>query len=76
MTVDACSFGITTIHDSFGCMLADMPKLYKIVREQFVRLYETDPLKSLMSDINGDISNVAFGNLDVRSVLESEYCFC
>ena len=75
MTVDACNFGITTIHDSFGCLLADMPKLYKIVREQFVRLYEADPLKSLMSDINGDISNVAFGTLDLKAVLDSEYCF-
>ena len=36
---------------------------------------EADPLKSLMLDINGDISNVAFGTPDLKSVLDSEYCF-
>ena len=46
-----------------------------IVREQFVELYKTNPLKSLMDDIGGDISEVAIGNLDINLVLDSEYCF-
>jgi DNA-directed RNA polymerase len=75
LTVHRCPFSVTTIHDSFGCLLADMPELFRIVRETFVELYETDPLNSLMKDINGDLSNVKLGSLDVTLVLDSEYCF-
>ena len=75
MTSCAAEFPVTTIHDSFGALLGDMADLYVIVREQFVELYKTNPLKSLMDDIGGDISEVAIGNLDINLVLDSEYCF-
>lgn len=76
MTVARADFPITTIHDSFGCLLADMPKLFKLIRRTFVDLYMTDPLTSLMKDIKGDLTNVEFGDLDISLVLDSEYCFC
>jgi DNA-directed RNA polymerase len=75
MTVSACPFSVTTIHDSFGCLLADMPELFKTVRRTFVELYKTDPLSALMRDIDGDTSNVELGTLSINLVLESEYCF-
>ena len=68
-------YPITTIHDSFGCLLADMPKLFTLIRETFVELYEADPLSVLMSHIGGDVNDVALGTLDINAVLESEYCF-
>ncbi|WP_396189605.1 DNA-directed RNA polymerase, partial [Flavobacterium sp.] len=55
LTVHRAQFPITTIHDSFGCLLADMPKLFTLIRETFVELYMSNPLESLMNDINGDI---------------------
>lgn len=76
LTVHRAEFPITTIHDSFGSLLADMPMLYKLIRETFVELYESEPLDRLMADIGGDISNVQFGTLDIREILDSEYCFC
>lgn len=75
MTVDKAPFAVTTIHDSFGCLLADMPDLFRIVRETFVELYQTDPLQNLMKDIQGDASEIVYGTLDIRAVLDSEYCF-
>lgn len=75
MTVCAANFGVTTIHDSFGCLLADMPALFRIVREQFVELYEENPLESIMRDIDGDLSNVEIGTLDLSLVKDSEFCF-
>jgi DNA-directed RNA polymerase len=75
IAVHRSDFSVTTIHDSFGCLLADMPELFIKVRETFVELYSADPLTSLMKDIDGDISLVEIGNLDVTLVLESEYCF-
>jgi DNA-directed RNA polymerase len=70
-----CDFSVTTIHDSFGSLLADMPDLFRTIRETFVELYSHDPLTSLMKDIDGDISQVQIGTLDLNLVLESEYAF-
>jgi DNA-directed RNA polymerase len=75
ITVSQADFPITTIHDSFGCLLADMPKLFTLIRSTFVELYRSDPLSSLMRDIDGDISSVEIGTLDVSLVADSEYCF-
>lgn len=75
MTVCACDFPVTTIHDSFGCLLADMPQLYVNVREQFAELYRHDPLMSIMNDIGGDLSNLVLGSLNTDDVIDSEFCF-
>ena len=75
LTVNACEFPVTTIHDSFGCHLADMPKLYKTLRETFVLLYEDNPLWKLLEDIDGDATQVEIGSLNIKDVLDSEYCF-
>ena len=75
ITVAKAQFPITTIHDSFGCLLADMPELFKLIRQTFVDLYQANPLEQLMKDIDGDVSNVQLGNLDITLVLDSEYCF-
>jgi DNA-directed RNA polymerase len=75
ITVYRADFPVTTIHDSFGCLLADMPKLFKLIRRTFVELYNANPLESLMKDIGGDLENVEIGSLDINLVLDSEYCF-
>ena len=75
LTVYRCNFVVTTIHDSFGCLLADMPQLFRTVRECFLELYYEDPLGAIMQDMQGDITSVQFGTLDLSLVLESEYCF-
>lgn len=75
LTVHRADFPVTTVHDSFGCLLADMPRLFRLIRETFVELYAQDPLSSIMRDIGGDVSGVEFGTLDINLVLDSEYCF-
>ena len=75
LTCYRADFDVTTIHDSFGCLLSDMPKLFKLVRQTFLELYSTDPLTAIMLDISGDISNVELGKLDLKLILDSEYCF-
>jgi DNA-directed RNA polymerase len=75
LTIDACPFDITTIHDSFGCLAADMPDLYVAVRETFHELYKENPIFSVMKDIQIDMKEVPCGNLDISLVIDSEYCF-
>jgi DNA-directed RNA polymerase len=75
ITTERCEFPVTTIHDSFGCLLGDMADLFVTIRETFVELYSVNPLEALMLDIGGNINDVDFGTLDIRLVLDSEYCF-
>ena len=75
MIVNKAPFNVTTIHDSFGCLLGNMPDLYIIVRETFLELYQANPLESMMKEIEGDIQGVEIGTLDLNLILDSEYCF-
>jgi len=75
LTVHRAPFGVTTIHDSYGCLLADMPDLFRIVRETFVELYAANPLGYIMLQIKGNVRNVEMGTLDIKSILKSEYAF-
>ena len=75
LIVDAADFPVFTIHDSFGSLLADMPSLFKITREQFLRLYKENPLPSLLAQIGADESRVSYGTLDVSLILDAEYAF-
>lgn len=75
LAVNRADFPVTTIHDSFGCLLGDMSELYIIIRETFVELYQSNPLESIMKDIGGDISEVEQGTLDISLILDSEYAF-
>ena len=75
LVVDDCDFGVTTVHDSYGALLADMPALYTSTRTQFARLYAVNPLESIFKDMQLDLNRVTFGTLDVALILDSEYCF-
>jgi DNA-directed RNA polymerase len=75
LTVAQAKFPVTTIHDSFGCLLSDMPELYTLIRETFVEVYKENPLDNLLKEIGGDISELDIGDLDVTEILHSEYCF-
>lgn len=75
LTVNACDFPVVTVHDSYGCHLGNMSDLYCIVREQFVKLYEADPLMSILTQTQSDISELDIGNLDIKGIIDSEFCF-
>ena len=75
LTVEMCDFYVTTIHDSYGCLLKDMPVLYKVVREAFVELYKADPLTALLEEFEIPPEIVPLGTLNVSDILLSEYCF-
>lgn len=75
MTVSACSFPVTTIHDSFGALPPHMDELFRVVREQFVELYKLNPLESICRDIGADTSNVSFGSLNISSIINSDFAF-
>ncbi len=73
------------IHDSFGCLPADMGVFSVIVKSQFVKLYENhDPFQSVYENAiialsekgKGQLSPPpSKGTLDIQSVINSQYAF-
>lgn len=74
MTVVNADFTVTTIHDSFGCLPSRMEDLFRIVREQFVELYDINPIDYLLDQMKVD-NTVELGELEIDQILESEYAF-
>ncbi len=68
LTVSRAPFPVTTIHDSFGTLLADMPELYILIRETFIELYKNDPLRSMLKDIRGELGDITYGTVKVLAV--------
>jgi len=77
LTLVVCSadFPVTTIHDSFGALLADMEELFILTRETFVKLYSDNPLCKTLEAVGTDLKGIDMGNLDISEILNSEYCF-
>ena len=82
-SLDEGNTNFAMVHDSFGTDLAHAGRMYEIVREQFVKLYEgKDHLNAFLEEVDYLIEDKTklptrpdFGNLDIRKVLESKYCF-
>ena len=76
---------IATVHDSFGRLPAQAERFRKIIREQFVKMYEDhDVLQEVLDWARKDLAENAKGlpgkppkngSLNVKEVLEAEYAF-
>lgn len=68
--------GLAMIHDDYGTHAANSDKLYRIIREQFARMYsEHDPLADLMARYPCLVNPPAKGSLDIEEVKRSEFFF-
>jgi DNA-directed RNA polymerase len=53
---------IATVHDSFGCLASRAESFRKIIREQFVRMYEeNDVLAQVLEQARKDLGENAKG---------------
>lgn len=77
---------IATVHDSFGCLSSRAERFRKIVREEFVRMYEEhDVLAEVLNRARADLSGEntkgmpsappEYGSLDLKRVLGAEFAF-
>jgi DNA-directed RNA polymerase len=73
---DAGIESLAMIHDDYGTHAADAAKLYQIIREQFVGMYEQhDPLRALQAKYLMLGVPPERGALDIREVLRSSFFF-
>lgn len=74
-----------TVHDSFGCLAPHARRFNAIIREEFVRMYEThDVLAEVLASASRDLTpanshrlpeGLEYGSLDIRQVLASDFAF-
>ena len=86
MTVNACwKQGVSAfsmIHDSYGCHAADAPTMARVLREEFVRIYEKPVMETFKEELELQLPPGTelpelppYGSLDLSEVLESRYFF-
>lgn len=71
---------LAMIHDDFGTHACDIPEFNKIIREEFVSMYEVDVLQEFKDQIEREtgIELPALppkGDLDINGILNSPYFF-
>ena len=77
--IDSGVTSFALIHDSYGIHAADTEKLSKEVRESFIELFETEPLKDFVDQVapilTNKVDDVIIGDLDLNEVRNSPYIF-
>lgn len=67
---------LAMIHDDYGTHAADAGKLFKLIRETFVRMYEeNNPIMAFAQGRDGLPPAPASGELDLQGVLQSQFFF-
>ena len=75
MTIFYAPYITTVVHDSFGCHAGNMAHMFAHVREQFINLYNMNPLEHIFAQMDALDLIPKKGTLDVNSVRESDYAF-
>ena len=67
------------IHDSYGVPVNHVANLNKRVREAFIELFEAEPLKKFVNQVNPEyerkVEDVMINTLDLKEVANSSYIF-
>lgn len=67
------------VHDSYGTHAADIGRVSRLIREEFVALYQEDHLERLAEELRGQGVDVPAiperGTFDVREVLDAPFFF-
>ena len=75
---DGCS-NFHLVHDSYGVPINHVVALNKRVRETFVEMFETMPLRRFVKQVNpnfeGDPESIMLNTLDLTQVVDSKYIF-
>jgi hypothetical protein len=74
LIVNEADFSVATVHDSFGALCVDMPELFEITREMFIKLYSQPVLEDLFKQFKVKL-DFPYGNLDINTTRDAEYAF-
>jgi hypothetical protein len=74
--VDAATYHVSVVHDSFGCHAGNMQDMFMLTRIKFVEFYLRDPLMMVLKENGAEDLEPVRGQLDIMEILNSDYAFC
>ena len=78
MVVNSMDTDFVSVHDEFGCHLGDASRMYIVIREEFVKLHESNILNSYLEELENDVLSfdATPTYLDVlNGVIRSDFMF-
>ena len=75
LVINECDFDIVSAHDSFGCHAADCEKMQEVIRVQFKRVIDANPLQHILNETGNLIPMIKQGQLDSSEILKAEFAF-
>ena len=75
LVIDDCDFDIVSAHDSFGCHAANVIDMQKVIRTQFKRIIDANPLEHNLKETGNLVPMIKQGQLDSSEILQSEFAF-
>ena len=75
LVINECSFDIVSAHDSYGAHAANVNEMQKVIREQFKRIIDEDPIQNILDQTGNLVPMIERGDLDSSEILNSEFAF-
>jgi DNA-directed RNA polymerase len=75
LVIDEAKFPIVSAHDSYGAHACNIVIMQRIIREQFLRIIEADPIKHILDQTGNLVEYPKTGDLNPKDILKSEYAF-
>jgi hypothetical protein len=75
LVVHNAKFPIVSAHDSYGTHACNVLQMQKIIREQFLKIVEADPIGHILKQTGNLLPYPKVGTLDPKEILKSDFAF-
>ena len=75
LVIDECDFDIVSAHDSYGSHACNVNMMQKVIRSQFKRIIDENPLQHNLNETGNLVPMIKQGQLDSSEILNSEFAF-
>ncbi|QLF87950.1 RNA polymerase [Pelagibacter phage Aegir EXVC013S] len=75
LVIDECDFDIVSAHDSYGAHACNVNMMQKVIRSQFKRIIDANPLQHNLNETGNLVPMIKQGQLDSSEILKSEFAF-
>ncbi len=75
LVIDECDFDIVSAHDSYGAHACNVNTMQKVIRSQFKRIIDANPLQHNLNETGNLVPMIKQGQLNSSEILNSEFAF-
>ena len=75
LVIDECDFDIVSAHDSYGAHACNVNTMQKVIRSQFKRIIDANPLQHNLNETGNLVPMIKQVQLNSSEILNSEFAF-